>query len=306
MKYSFDIPRFLEWVLQTWAPAGRMAARAAYSRSHFSRLFANGVGETPRVLRRRLQLEAAAHLLTRTGFTVGEVAVEVGYATPEAFAKAFKSAYGVAPRQFRADGAVSHRLETKSGIHFHPSGLIVRRQGVTTMTLTEMLFRHHIDEVAMILETADSLADQQLDAESITGTNPIPFDRPAPTLRTLLERLVVTQELWLAAFKGNEYDWPQSPMAIADLRRRHETSGPTLVAFAKEVEDEGLMVSEFVDALCEPPERFQFGAVLAHVLTFSAHRRQLAIAALREMGNDIGYGDPIAWSRGEKFDTAGC
>ncbi|MGI8923940.1 MAG: helix-turn-helix transcriptional regulator [Fimbriimonadales bacterium] len=107
-----------------------MAARAAYSRSHFSRLFANGVGETPRILRRRLQLEAAAHLLTRTRFGVGEIAVEVGYATPEAFAKAFKTAYGVSPRQFRAEGAENLRLETKSGIHFHPSGLIRgRRRG---------------------------------------------------------------------------------------------------------------------------------------------------------------------------------
>ncbi|MBA3726499.1 MAG: hypothetical protein H0W86_08605 [Armatimonadetes bacterium] len=132
-------------------------------------------------------------------------------------------------------------METKSGIHFHPSGLIVRRQGATTMTLAEMLFRHHIDEVATLLETADSLAEEQLDAKTITGTNPIPFDRPAPTLRTVLERLVVTQELWLAAFNGDEYDCPQSPMAVGDLRKRHETSGAALVAFAKEVEDEGLM-----------------------------------------------------------------
>jgi len=165
MKYSFDIPGFLEWVVQTWAPAGRMAARASYSRSHFSKLFVNSVGETPRVLRRRLQLEAAAHLLARTGFTVGEVAVEVGYATPEAFAKAFRAAYGVSPRQFRANGELNHRLETKSGIHFHPSEIIVRRQGARTMTLTETLFHHNDYAVTELLEAVESLTDGQLDSK---------------------------------------------------------------------------------------------------------------------------------------------
>lgn len=53
------------------------------------------------------------------------------------------------------------------------------------------------------------------------------------------------------------------------------------------------MASEFVDALCDPPERFQYGAVLAHILTFSAYRRQLAFAALTQTGRDIGYGDRL-------------
>jgi len=116
----------------------------------------------------------------------------------------------------------------------------------------------------------------------------------------------VTEELWLAAFKGEEYDWPKSPILIGELRRRHLISGPALAAFAKEVEERGLMASEFVDALCEPPERFQFGAVLAHILVFSAHRRQLAFGVLRELGRDIGYGDPIVWGRGEASDSVSC
>ena len=52
----------------------------------------------------------------------------------------------------------------------------------------------------------------------------------------------------------------------------------------------------FVDAVCEPPEVFTYGGMLAHVLTFAAHRRTLAIGALHSAGiTDLGAGDPMRW-----------
>jgi hypothetical protein len=33
----------------------------------------------------------------------------------------------------------------------------------------------------------------------------------------------------------------------------------------------------FVDALCEPAETFTFGGVFAHIMTFNAHRRLMAL-----------------------------
>jgi AraC family transcriptional regulator len=38
-------------------------------------------------------------------------------------------------------------------------------------------------------------------------------------------------------------------------------------------------------------------SVVAHVLTFSAHRRQLARHMLRAAGHQVGAGDPIMWLR---------
>jgi AraC family transcriptional regulator len=59
-----------------------------------------------------------------------------------------------------------------------------------------------------------------------------------------------------------------------------------------------------IDALCEPPQSFALGGVLDHVLTFSAHRRQLSRMMLREAGASIDSGDPIDWlhqrSRGSR------
>jgi len=51
----------------------------------------------------------------------------------------------------------------------------------------------------------------------------------------------------------------------------------------------------FVDALCEPPETFTFGGMFAHVITFNAYRRMVAIDVLRGLGVKVeGVGCPMA------------
>jgi hypothetical protein len=52
----------------------------------------------------------------------------------------------------------------------------------------------------------------------------------------------------------------------------------------------------FVDAICEPSEVFSYGGMIAHVLTFAAHRRTLALGAFAKSGiTDLGSGDPMQW-----------
>ena len=60
-----------------------------------------------------------------------------------------------------------------------------------------------------------------------------------------------------------------------------------------------------VDALCDPPESFVLGSVLAHVLTFAAHRRQLVRAMLRVLGHEVDQGDPIEWLRAQQDRRTG-
>ena len=43
----------------------------------------------------------------------------------------------------------------------------------------------------------------------------------------------------------------------------------------KEVSDDGRLDETFVDGICDPPEVFTYGGMVAHVLTFAAHRRTL-------------------------------
>ncbi len=63
-----------------------------------------------------------------------------------------------------------------------------------------------------------------------------------------------------------------------------------------EAVENGRLDETFVDALCEPPEVFTYGGMIAHVLTFAAHRRTLVAGALESAGvNGIGSGDPMRW-----------
>jgi hypothetical protein len=53
---------------------------------------------------------------------------------------------------------------------------------------------------------------------------------------------------------------------------------------------------DFVDALCDPPQIFTYGGMVAHVLMFAAHRRVLVCGALADAGiQDLGAGDPMTW-----------
>jgi AraC family transcriptional regulator len=63
------------------------------------------------------------------------------------------------------------------------------------------------------------------------------------------------------------------------------------------IRDRNVRDTAFVDALCDPPEMFTFGGMVAHVLTWSAHRRLVIAGALRNLGADIGSADPLEWER---------
>ena len=75
-----------------------------------------------------------------------------------------------------------------------------------------------------------------------------------------------------------------------------------------DVRNRGAWEDTFVDALCEPPEAFTFGGMFAHVITFNAYRRMLAIEALRCLGVRVeGFGCPMEYveSLAERVETVG-
>ncbi|SFJ13025.1 AraC family transcriptional regulator [Albimonas pacifica] len=78
-----------------------LAEAAAYSPFHFLRIFRAMVGESPAAVARRLRLERAARALLDPQATVLNVALDAGYESPEAFSRAFRAAYGLAPRDWR-------------------------------------------------------------------------------------------------------------------------------------------------------------------------------------------------------------
>ena len=91
------------------------------------------------------------------------------------------------------------------------------------------------------------------------------------------------------------------PVLLAD---RHEAAAARWLALVRDIDRRGAWGDRIVDALCEPPESFVLGSVIAHVLTYSTHRRQLLRLMLRQAGVDVDAGDPIDWLRRRRGGTA--
>jgi AraC family transcriptional regulator len=76
------------------------------------------LGETVGDLHRRLRLERAAFRLRTTEQPITEVALDAGYATHEAFIRAFRQAFGATPSRFRNKFSYLGELPTPNGVHF--------------------------------------------------------------------------------------------------------------------------------------------------------------------------------------------
>ena len=272
-----------------------LAARAHLSRFHFDRLVAGAAGEPPGAFRRRILLERAAYRLLTEDRTVLEVALEAGYGSHEAFTRAFARAYGSSPARWRRH-PTRIQLEAPSGVHFHPPGALrfPARTEVTPMDLLNAMVEHHVWLVDEMVARSGGLSDDVLDAPIQLSVEGIDDD---PTLRSLLSRLVGQLAMWNAAIDGRPYDFAvERDEPLASIGGRLSTEGPAFAANVRRLGDEGRLDETFVDAVCDPPEVFTYGGMVAHVLTFAAYRRTVVVLALARLGHDeLGWGDPMRW-----------
>ena len=270
-----------------------LAARMHLSRFHFDRVVSSVSGETPARFRRRVLLERAAYRLVTCDRTVLEIAVEAGYSSHEAFTRAFQRAYGAPPTSWRA-APRRIQLDAPNGVHFHPPGSLrlPAHAKVTDMDLLNRMVEHHIWLVGEMIERARRLTADELD-------KPIELsvDDDRQTLRSLLSRLVGQMDMWNCAIANRAYDWSVEEHEDLDaMRERLAVVAPAFLAEVREVVAGGRLDETFVDALCEPAEVFTYGGMIAHVLTFAAHRRTLVVLALGQAGiEDLGWGDPMKW-----------
>ena len=82
-----------------------MAAGFGVTPDHFTRLFRQAHGVTPREFVIRARIEAARGLLLETGYAVGRIAALLGYRNIHYFSRQFREETGTAPRAFRRNGA---------------------------------------------------------------------------------------------------------------------------------------------------------------------------------------------------------
>jgi AraC-like DNA-binding protein len=274
-----------------------LAGRLYLSRFHLDRIVSSVAGEPPARFRRRILLERAAYRLLSTDSSILDIAVEAGYGSHEAFTRAFSKAYGVGPSRWRARPTRT-QIAARSGVHFHPPGSIrlPARTKVTSMDLLIKMVEHHIWLTGEMIDVAGRLTDDQLDADIELGV-----DDDENTIRRLLSRLIGQMGMWNSAMANKEYDWSvEEHESLTSMRRRLASEGPTFLGHVREVAESGRLDDTFVDALCEPAEVFTYGGMIAHVLTFAAHRRTLVVLAFDKAGiPELGWGDPMRWVAGQ-------
>jgi AraC-like DNA-binding protein len=275
--------------------AEERAARQHLSRSHFDRLISATAGEPPATFRRRILLERAAFRLATSHDGVLQLAVEAGYSSNEAFTRAFARAYGAAPSAWRtAPGQI--QLASPNDVHFHPPGGL-RLPGTTEETRMNLIVRmveHHLWLVGEMVDKASRVDDATLDRPIELSVEPLD---DGATMRRLLSRLVGQMDMWQNVINGRGYDMSiEAHESIPDLRRRLEVAGPAFLAEVKRVVEGGRLDETFIDVHGSTPDVFTYGGLIAHVLTFAAHRRLLVLGAFETAGiTDLGNGDPRKW-----------
>lgn len=311
-----------------------LADRAHFSRDHLDRLLSAATGETPVGLRRRLLLERAAWQLRAGGASVSEVSAAAGYGSLAAFSRAFTRAYGQAPSAFaRSRAAVE--LPAPNGIHFHPpAGLLLptrasaaaaaagapgaTRAGAAQTTasaapatpavrsgrdLVDRLVTHHLDRVDELLGVAATLPPEALERPLRPGFVAVWFEGEEACAALMAQRLVRTLEVWVAAIGGTVQPEPpldDAPLlGAAQLRARFQPAARAFARQVRAIRDRGAWDDAFVDALCEPPQSFTYGGVVAHVVEFGAIRRETLATVLAELGAEgIANPDAILWEAG--------
>jgi len=224
-----------------------------------------------------------------------EIAMDAGYSSNEAFTRAFARHYGAPPSRWRRHPA-QFQISTPNDVHFNPPGglRVPAERKVTGMELLTRMVEHHVWLVGEMVDRADALSDEVLDAPVSISVDGIDCD---PTLRSLLARLVGQLAMWDAATHDEPYDIElERGQSIGELRQTLAHAGPAFLTQVRSIIEEGRLDETFVDAVCDPPEVFTYGGMIAHVLTFAAHRRTLVCGALADAGvADLGSGDPMRW-----------
>ena len=162
------------------------------------------------------------------------------------------------------------------------------------MDLLTRMVEQHVWLVGELVDRARALPEDVADAPITISVEGIDDE---PTMRSLLSRLVGQLDMWDAAVNDRPYDMAvEQGERFCAMKERFARAGAAFLADVAKIVAEDRLDETFIEAVCDPPEVFTYGGMIAHVLTFGAHRRTIVLGALADAGvTDLGAGDPARW-----------
>jgi hypothetical protein len=259
---------------------GRRARSSPSAHLTASSTLVRGDPESPAAFRRRLLLDAAYQLTRGTGdhrrlggvlLAEAFTRVQRAYIAPSCFAGDFGPTRQRHPFHPRRPPGSGQREEADDGPQpaCRARQLAAERDRAARRSTTQ-----HWTNRSVSLPT-DSFAEE------------------SPSIRRY-RRLVFTKEMVGRDRRPRFVE--ATDTSLPALRERLGRAGWEFATLVSDVARRDAWDTAFVDATCDPPVSFTFGAAVAHVLTRDSYRRQVVAAALRERGIDVAA-DPIAWER---------
>ena len=175
-----------------------LAAAAAVSPFHLHRIWRGLTGETVRQSIARLRIEAVQPTLAAGG-SVTDAALAAGFATPQAFARAFRRTTGITPSQGRAVMGMSEAPDSPIRIELRDAVSVValRRQGGEYVALNALF--------QAVWDWAEGVGV----LEGLSGLYGIPYDDPAS--------VAVDELRYAACLAFEEAPAPPAPLEVIAL-----------------------------------------------------------------------------------------
>lgn len=99
--YVKEAITFIEQNFERDISVHEIAVACGLNRSYFGKIFRESIGESPQQFLLHYRMSKAAQLLKESRLPVREISTRVSYANALNFSRAFKSVYGVSPREYR-------------------------------------------------------------------------------------------------------------------------------------------------------------------------------------------------------------
>ena len=99
--YIKEAIHFIEQNFQNNITVEEIDSVCGINRSYFGKIFRNSIGRSPQEFLMNYRMVKATELLKLTSLSIAEIGSAVGYENQLHFSRAFKTIYGISPRQWR-------------------------------------------------------------------------------------------------------------------------------------------------------------------------------------------------------------